>query len=262
MNHPFSLTRQLIPALRIFMRKFLIIFRKILFLCNFHRLFQISILRALQSKWFSPSTSWILRYVFEARSSIPQFSSRLFLPVPLPLSRRDIPPPSSLPLCQPHPLGCDVSISGPVQQMMSCNWVAASRGSLGSCAEGLFLLSNLSTSLIRKVGVIQAVPYSATNFLFSRNTWFLSSVYNIGNLFIFSFIFISWRLINLQYCSGFCRTLTWISHGFTCVHWVTVMVNFSTCVIFVLATSKWDTFCYSYLWRLRQKGTFPRIHKQ
>ena len=36
-------------------------------------------------------------------------------------------------------------------------------------------------------------------------------------LFIFSFIFISWRLITLQYCSGFCHTLTWISHGFTCV---------------------------------------------
>ena len=27
-------------------------------------------------------------------------------------------------------------------------------------------------------------------------------------LFIFSFIFISWRLITLQYCSGFCHTLT------------------------------------------------------
>ena len=25
------------------------------------------------------------------------------------------------------------------------------------------------------------------------------------------------RLITLQYCSGFCHTLTWISHGFTCV---------------------------------------------
>ena len=34
--------------------------------------------------------------------------------------------------------------------------------------------------------------------------------------FIFSIIFISWRLITLQYCSGFCHTLTWISHGFTC----------------------------------------------
>ena len=36
-------------------------------------------------------------------------------------------------------------------------------------------------------------------------------------VFFFSFIFISWRLITLQYCSGFCHTLTWISHGFTCI---------------------------------------------
>ena len=35
--------------------------------------------------------------------------------------------------------------------------------------------------------------------------------------FLFPFIFIHWRLITLQYCSGFCHTLTWISHGFTCV---------------------------------------------
>ena len=34
-------------------------------------------------------------------------------------------------------------------------------------------------------------------------------------LFRFPLIFISWRLIMLQYCSGFCHTLTWISHGFT-----------------------------------------------
>ena len=35
--------------------------------------------------------------------------------------------------------------------------------------------------------------------------------------FFFSFSFISWRLITLQYCTGFCHTLTWISHGFICV---------------------------------------------
>ena len=35
-------------------------------------------------------------------------------------------------------------------------------------------------------------------------------------IFIYLF-FISWRLITLQYCSGFCHTLTWISHGFTCI---------------------------------------------
>ena len=33
----------------------------------------------------------------------------------------------------------------------------------------------------------------------------------------FPFIFISWRLITLQYCSIFCDTLTWISHVFTWV---------------------------------------------
>ena len=36
-------------------------------------------------------------------------------------------------------------------------------------------------------------------------------------IYLFSFMFITWRLITLQYCSGFCHTLTWISHGFTCV---------------------------------------------
>ena len=33
----------------------------------------------------------------------------------------------------------------------------------------------------------------------------------------FLIIYFNWRLITLQYCSGFCRTLTWISHGCTCV---------------------------------------------
>ena len=27
------------------------------------------------------------------------------------------------------------------------------------------------------------------------------------------FFFFNWKLITLQYCSGFCHTLTWISHG-------------------------------------------------
>ena len=47
---------------------------------------------------------------------------------------------------------------------------------------------------------------------------------NISRLQVCFFIFyllfyflISWRLIILQYCSGFCHTLTWISHGFTWV---------------------------------------------
>ena len=40
---------------------------------------------------------------------------------------------------------------------------------------------------------------------------------NVDFFLFFSFIFISWRLITLQYCSGFCHILTWISHGFTCI---------------------------------------------
>ena len=42
---------------------------------------------------------------------------------------------------------------------------------------------------------------------------------HLGNpkLFYLPFIFISWRLITLQYCRGFCHTLTWISHRVTCV---------------------------------------------
>ena len=39
----------------------------------------------------------------------------------------------------------------------------------------------------------------------------------LSGTFFFPFIFISWRLITLQYWSGFCHTLTWISHGVTCV---------------------------------------------
>ena len=35
--------------------------------------------------------------------------------------------------------------------------------------------------------------------------------------FFFFFIYLCWRLITLQYCHGFCHTLIWISHGFTCV---------------------------------------------
>ena len=45
-----------------------------------------------------------------------------------------------------------------------------------------------------------------------KESWVLKNL-----CFFFSFIFISWRVITLQYCSGFCHTLTWISHGFTCI---------------------------------------------
>ena len=38
-----------------------------------------------------------------------------------------------------------------------------------------------------------------------------------GFTFLFLINYFNWRLITLQYCSGFCYTLTWISHGCTCV---------------------------------------------
>ena len=43
----------------------------------------------------------------------------------------------------------------------------------------------------------------------------------LDHLFFFFFnffkIYFNWKLITLQYCTGFCHTLTWISHGCTCV---------------------------------------------
>ena len=36
-------------------------------------------------------------------------------------------------------------------------------------------------------------------------------------ILFFKFIYFYWKLITLQYCGGFCYTLTWISHGCTCV---------------------------------------------
>ena len=44
----------------------------------------------------------------------------------------------------------------------------------------------------------------------------LLTLYRTRHFIFFSFIFISWKLITLQNCSGFCHTLTYISHGFTC----------------------------------------------
>ena len=46
---------------------------------------------------------------------------------------------------------------------------------------------------------------------------FSKNIFSLNSSFFFPFIFISWRLITLQDCSGFCHTLTWISHRFTCI---------------------------------------------
>ena len=55
-------------------------------------------------------------------------------------------------------------------------------------------------------------------FFFTRNQWFKRRGFSFQDIFFFfPFIFISWRLITSQHFSGFCHTLTWISHGFTCI---------------------------------------------
>ena len=65
-------------------------------------------------------------------------------------------------------------------------------------------------------------PYMTTGKTIALTRWtFVDKVmfllFIFFYLFIFSFIFISWRLITLQYCSGFFHTLTLISHWFTCI---------------------------------------------
>ena len=49
------------------------------------------------------------------------------------------------------------------------------------------------------------------NFLKFRKLW--SFFYNFQS----NFFYFNWKLITLQYCSGFCHSLTRISHGCTCV---------------------------------------------
>ena len=44
--------------------------------------------------------------------------------------------------------------------------------------------------------------------------------------YFLKFIYFNWRLNIVQYCSGFCHTLTWISHGCTCVpHLLTLKIS-------------------------------------
>ena len=46
---------------------------------------------------------------------------------------------------------------------------------------------------------------------------YVTRIWQSRKYIFFKFISISWRQITLQYCSGFCHTLTWFSLGFTCV---------------------------------------------
>ena len=78
-----------------------------------------------------------------------------------------------------------------------------------------------STCLMHNLFLIVIIEHLPDTCFFFEKFSFLSVIFFFVYLcffcFVFPFIFISWRLITLQYCSGFCHTLTWISHGFTCI---------------------------------------------
>ena len=55
-------------------------------------------------------------------------------------------------------------------------------------------------------------------YLGDKSYWITKSFSNLPRSFLlFLFVYFNWRLITLQYCGDFCHTLTWISHGCTCV---------------------------------------------
>ena len=88
------------------------------------------------------------------------------------------------------------------------------------------VLKSKEITLLTKVQIVKAIVFPVV--IYGCESWtlkkaecqktdaFFSFIY-FSFLFFFSVIFISWRLITLQYCSGFCHTLTWISHGVTCI---------------------------------------------
>ena len=84
----------------------------------------------------------------------------------------------------------------------------------------------LKSTMLDEVTECHSVTISLILMNMQTNTWKLcqnAHSDSIGfrrslNCCIFFLIFfISWRLITLQYCTGFSHTLKWISHGFTCI---------------------------------------------
>ena len=77
-----------------------------------------------------------------------------------------------------------------------------------------------NNAILNKTSAPSKNIFKATHFKFltqlSKWPWQIPTYHRIYMPF-FVFPFISWRLITLQYCSGFCHTLKWISHGFTCI---------------------------------------------
>ena len=114
----------------------------------------------------------------------------------------------SHPLSSPSPPACSLS-----QQQGLFQWVNSASGdqSIGASASASVLPMNTQDwSPLGWTGWISLQSKGVSRV-------FSSTTVQKQQSFFFSFIFISWRLITLQYCSGLCHTLTWISHGFTCI---------------------------------------------
>ena len=60
------------------------------------------------------------------------------------------------------------------------------------------------------------IPFNKLLFQFADCVLQCSDVFKFESP-IYFLIYLNWRLITWQYCNGFCHTLTWISHGCTCV---------------------------------------------
>ena len=81
---------------------------------------------------------------------------------------------------------------------------------------GYFHLMAIVNSVAMNTGVHILFQITDSSVYMPRS-WIAGSYGNTIFSFYFPFIFVSWRLITLQYCSDFCHSLTWIIHGFTCV---------------------------------------------
>ena len=74
------------------------------------------------------------------------------------------------------------------------------------------LFHPIMVALFSKYVTFMCVYFVCCLYLIASLLWSFYSFF-----FFFSFIFISWRPTTSQHCSGLGHTLTWISHGVTCI---------------------------------------------
>ena len=89
---------------------------------------------------------------------------------------------------------------------------------------------------------LRCLPYILVELFIYLLLTYRISLYCLFAVVVFSFVYISWRLITLQYRSGFCHTLTWIVHGFACVSLHSLDDSLIRCV-FCKFFSKSVAFC-------------------